>query len=261
MDTQKIAEENLILKVRTGSFLYGTETENSDVDYVGVCIPPKDVVFGLYKFDQYIGNTNSDGSGVANTKEDVDITIYSLTKFIELVSANNPNILEIIFAPKENIVFIDEYGFGSALLSEGFKDMVVSQLVANRFMGYATAQKKKLLRPPDQKTGSRVSMIEEYGYDLKFASHLVRLLSFGIELLETGKLSLPAKNATILKEIKTGFWTLEAVLALVESLEEVFREEEENSPLRKTPDRKKVSDFLVYLMETYWKTFPEKART
>lgn len=47
MDFAKLAQENIVLKVRTGSHLFGTNTPESDTDYEGVFMPPAEVVFGL----------------------------------------------------------------------------------------------------------------------------------------------------------------------------------------------------------------------
>ncbi len=43
----EIVEQNKILEIKTGSFLYGTNTENSDEDFCGVFIPPINYYFGL----------------------------------------------------------------------------------------------------------------------------------------------------------------------------------------------------------------------
>ena len=75
------ANENLILKISAGSYLYGTNTEKSDKDYIGICIPPEDYVIGLYNFEQYKYDTKKSNEHRLNNKDDVDYTIYSLKKF------------------------------------------------------------------------------------------------------------------------------------------------------------------------------------
>ena len=74
-----------ILKVVAGSRAYGTNTEDSDYDYRGICIQPKKYLLGLDKFEQH-------------EEKEPDTVIYSLEKFVRLALQNNPNILEILFA-------------------------------------------------------------------------------------------------------------------------------------------------------------------
>ena len=45
--TKPLSKMNLIVKMKFGSHLYGTDTENSDVDYKGVFLPSKeDILLG-----------------------------------------------------------------------------------------------------------------------------------------------------------------------------------------------------------------------
>ena len=53
MNEQEIALDNLIYKFRSGSQLYGTVTSNSDKDFAGIFIPPKDYVIGLSRDQQH----------------------------------------------------------------------------------------------------------------------------------------------------------------------------------------------------------------
>lgn len=45
--------ERMILLANTGSFAYGTNTEESDRDYKGICIPPIEYMLGLKHFNEY----------------------------------------------------------------------------------------------------------------------------------------------------------------------------------------------------------------
>ena len=48
----ELAKNNLIYKVITGSYAYGTRTPESDMDYSGIFIPSEDYVIGLNRCDQ-----------------------------------------------------------------------------------------------------------------------------------------------------------------------------------------------------------------
>lgn len=50
----EIAEKNKILEIRSGSHLYGLNTENSDKDYVGIFLAPIEYHLGLQKVEQMI---------------------------------------------------------------------------------------------------------------------------------------------------------------------------------------------------------------
>lgn len=161
-------EKNLIYMVVSGSHLYGTATELSDIDKRGVCVPPRNVVMGFAnRFEQknYTGE---------------DTTVYSLMRFIELASDCNPNIIELLFAPKEAaVVWTDLW---EELVKH--RQKFVSANAYHRFSGYAFAQLKKikshkgwLLNPPSHKPTR-----EEFG--LTESSLGLRELSTGVDAYE-----------------------------------------------------------------------------
>lgn len=52
MNEQELAEENKILLIRCGSHLYGTNTPESDEDFVGVFIPDTPYLLGLNTIEE-----------------------------------------------------------------------------------------------------------------------------------------------------------------------------------------------------------------
>lgn len=84
----------IIFEAKMGSHAYGTNIPTSDIDLRGVFIQPlEDVLKYGYK-DQVADKTN-------------DIVFYELKRFLELVKKNNPNILELLNAPKDCIIHKD----------------------------------------------------------------------------------------------------------------------------------------------------------
>ena len=145
MDYRKMAEDNQILKVRVGSHLFGTDTPESDLDYEGIFMPSKSMLFGLASCREVdLGKASKDESG-RNTSDAVDYKIREYRTFVRLALQNNPNILNILFTNRENVIFSDDFGrrlLGRAMLfphKEGLK----------RFMGYAISQLKKMSIKPD----------------------------------------------------------------------------------------------------------------
>jgi len=140
MEEQKIAEKNLILKFLSGSHAYGTQTPESDKDHIGVFIPPERYILGNKRCEQVQIRTNPSDSKKKNTKEDTDTVIYSLPKYLQLLAANNPTVLETLFYEKKNILFCND--FGKRVL-DSWK-IFASKKAKHTFLGYSYTQKKAL---------------------------------------------------------------------------------------------------------------------
>lgn len=73
-------------------------------------------------------------------------------------------------------------------------------------MGYARQQHERMLGLRGQRNVTRPELVDKYGYDTKYASHIIRLCIQGMELLSCGKLSLPMAepDAKFLRGIRKG---------------------------------------------------------
>ncbi len=120
-------ERHTILKVIWGSQAFGTASPQSDTDVRGVCIPPARYLLGLSAFEQY---------------EDAatDTVIYGLAKFTVLAMANNPNMLDILWAEERHVLHVDDYGRELQALRTHF----LSTRVAKTYAGYADSQLKRM---------------------------------------------------------------------------------------------------------------------
>jgi predicted nucleotidyltransferase len=98
-DIQKMCEEKevtLLYLVKFGSHLYGTDTSESDVDYKGIFLPSKEQCF-LQNVPKSI--TYSTGKNDSkNTEDDVDIQLWSLQYFLQLLSKGEINALDLCFS-------------------------------------------------------------------------------------------------------------------------------------------------------------------
>lgn len=93
MAIEELKEKQLILlECISGSKAYGLDTPESDTDIKGIFFLPKEAFFGLYYIDQVSNESN-------------DIIYYELGRFIELLSKNNPNILELLNTPEDCMGF------------------------------------------------------------------------------------------------------------------------------------------------------------
>ncbi len=125
MRIEDLRERGLIvLECISGSRAYGLDTANSDTDIKGVFVLPKRNYYGLNYIPQISNETN-------------DITFYELGRFMELLSVNNPNILELLNTPKNSILF--KHPYLEAINSE----LIVSKLCKDTFGKFAYSQIKK----------------------------------------------------------------------------------------------------------------------
>ena len=107
---------------------------------------------------------------------------------------------------------------------------------------------KKLEESPNQK---RRADVRKYGYDVKFAYHVVRLLNEVEQIMTEHTLDLQ-RNREQLKSIRRGEWTFEELLSYFEekerSLEKVYNE----STLRYSPDRELIKELLINCLEEHF---------
>ena len=72
--------KHIILLGLAGSYSYGTNNENSDIDVRGVTLNRKSDLIGMTSYDQY-------------TDENTDTVIYTFNKIIRLLLECNPCLL------------------------------------------------------------------------------------------------------------------------------------------------------------------------
>ena len=96
-------------------------------------------------------------------------------------------------------------------------------------------------------------MERKFGYDTKHASHLLRLMYEGEEILTTGKLTFPRPEAKFLLDVRNGALTFDELLKLVENYDNLFEELYDKSKLPKSPDRVKVDELCIELVKEHLK--------
>lgn len=320
MDVTKWIDNRTILKVYRGSHSYGTNHEDSDIDFGGICIPPKEYILGFDNFEQWECKDYKSYPGYKEGNNKAEVTIFSLHKFVNLAFNCNPNIVEHLFIDPKHIVHCDE--FGQMLLNN--RELFLTKRAKHTFGGYAYSQLKRLTNKlplnelkqrignlNEQKrnyniyltkveykleilkggiesitdndaekiialtneindyknriniideeinkiqeemgkgqhkhVGSHKDLIEQYGFDVKHGLHLIRLLLMGIEILDTGHLSVLRPERDYLLAIRNGEYTLEQVKSHAEKLFIQLDEAYNNSKLPHSPDRDKINELL-----------------
>jgi len=115
-----------LLIVKRGSQAYGTAIPTSDIDYAGVYIQHIDNILGYGYKEQINDDTN-------------DTVFYEIKRFLDLVSTNNPTILELLNTPEDCILY--KHPLMDEILQH--KDKFITKKCSNSFAGYAIQQIKK----------------------------------------------------------------------------------------------------------------------
>lgn len=119
--------KRIILMGLGGSYAYGTNNENSDIDFRGVTLSLPSDLLGLTKFEQY-------------EDENTDTVIYSFNKIVRLLLECNPNTIELLGLDEEQ--YLIKTALGQELLDN--KNLFLSKRAAKSFGGYASAQLRRL---------------------------------------------------------------------------------------------------------------------
>jgi predicted nucleotidyltransferase len=308
-------ERKVIYKVESGSYLYGTNTESSDKDYVSVFIPTTYDLLSLQKCEFIDESTKKSSEDRKNTSADIDNQSYSISNYLHLVLSGNPNLTEILFS--ENPIIEDS----AFLIFKNNASRLISRRVYNSFTGFAVSQMKKLeykskrfiqlekalehleKECQDGICDDKAEMSEELsswlnehlteykggknnvkhfhknlpvktiyekikeeyerygwrtktqtfaalGYDVKYASHVIRLFHESEELLTAGRLSFPitGKAYDDIMAIKLGKITIEQFYEMCGYYEDLNRKALANTVLPDKADWKWANDALVDLL-------------
>lgn len=97
---------NLVVKMKFGSHLYGTNTETSDTDYKGVFLPSLEECL-LNKIPKSYNLSTKKGEA-RNSSEDIDTEIYSLHKFINLAVEGETVAIDMLHAPTNMLLYTSD---------------------------------------------------------------------------------------------------------------------------------------------------------
>jgi uncharacterized protein len=103
-----------------------------------------------------------------------------------------------------------------------------------------------------EKASYRKDMTLDKGYDYKFASHIVRLLSEGYQLMTEHKITFPLQNAEEITDIKNGKYTLEYIKESIDDWKSRFRIAEESCDLPSRNSNQKKIERLTSELQMRW---------
>ena len=129
----------------------------------------------------------------------------------------------------------------------------MSRLAADRFLGYLRAQRAAMVGAAGAHT-NRPELVARHGYDTKYAMHALRLGLQGIELLSTGRITLPVPRPDLdyLRAIRRGEVPLAEVVAAVTAAEARLAALRDAAAVPPQPDRRWADDWLHRSHQEFW---------
>jgi predicted nucleotidyltransferase len=259
MDSREIVERGTILRATVGSTVHGLHHGGQDDrDEMAVFVEPPEFLIGharargirggMYGFEHFVDRTQPEGA--RSGPGDLDLVAYSLRKYVRLALKGHPTILLLLFVPDE--LTLVETKLGKELRE--LRPALLSRRAGHGYLGYLRGQRGRLVGTRGQRHVNRPELVEAHGFDTKYAMHAARLGYQGIELLETGRLTLPMREPqrSRVMAIRTGERTFEETIAEIEDVERRLAGALERTELRPEPDRATVDRFLVDAYRRAW---------
>lgn len=235
-----------------GSEAYGVNKDYSDRDIYAFCIPNKEVVFphlageieGFGKQKQRFDVFQK--HHIDFNKIQYDVQVYSIIKYFQLCIDNNPNMGDSLYTPHRCVIHCSDIGE----MVRSNRHIFLHKGIFHRFKGYSYSQLNKARTKVP--TGKRVETIKQYGVDVKFLYHVVRLVLECEQALIEGTIDLE-KNRDHLLAIRNGNVSLEEG-------EKWFNEKErtleklytDSKVLPHYPDEDKIKQLLLNCLEQWY---------
>lgn len=101
----------------------------------------------------------------------------------------------------------------------------------------------------------RPELVERYGFDTKYAGHILRLGYQGIAYMETGgfDVPMPAPQREVILAVRTGEISENDVLSLAGMVEAELKAAIDASLLPERPDYDRVNEFLISAYQEGWR--------
>lgn len=280
MDTRNWVDKNTIYKTVVGSTAYGTNTPESDIDLKGICVPPlayyfgtrtfeqqefsaDHTIFSLRKFVQLAQDANPNILEMLYTREE-DVVVNTI--WGESLRANRD-----MFLSKKARHTFGGYAHAQLQRIKGHRrwimyketeprpeDFVIkktrldSQKNVISYEHFQEEQYKGALKRWNQylswkrdRNPERAILEEKYGYDTKYAMHLIRLLRMGVEIIRDGIVLTYRPDREELMEIRNGLWCYEKLIAYAESMDAELQQLYETSQLPHAPDTERIDKWLI----------------
>ena len=225
--------------VEVGSTAHGISTTTTDDDFDATAVRIEsftELITGSLNRQSLMIRTQPEG--VRSRMGDIDLQVYTLRRFALLAAKGNPSILGGLFSQKVH---------RSTLNMEPLVGMVASKRAGSAFLGYMRQQLERWQGIRGQKNVKRPELVDAYGFDTKYAAHVVRLGYQGVEYMNTGRYSMPLPNdiAERIIGLREGRMTEADAMVWAESVENELLQASATSNLPAGPAIAAINRWLV----------------
>jgi hypothetical protein len=245
-----------------GSHAYGVADTSvrdklPDFDVYGFCIPPKEMIFphltgkisgfgtAPQNFENFQKHHIMDVDAVGGKGKEWDIQVFSIVRYFELCRQNNPNMVDSLFTPEECVIHCTNVG----RMVRDNRHLFLSKESWKKFRGYAQSQLKKMNDKNPE--GGRKEIVEKFGYDVKFAYHIIRLFDEVEQILLEGTINLQ-RAREVMKAIRRGDWTAVEVRNWAIEKEKALEVAYTKSTLPEHPDEERLLRLLKECLEEHY---------
>ncbi|MGL5852288.1 MAG: nucleotidyltransferase domain-containing protein [Phycicoccus sp.] len=252
---REVARRHEILRAEVGSGVHGMAIAGTDDhDEAGVYLEEPAQLLGLASAPgHWVWRTQP--MGARSGPGDTDLTMYSLRKFMRLAVAGNPTVLIPLFASGRSLLRTTPLGDELRALTP----RILSVAAGHRFLGYLDGQRERMTGGGRRsRVPNRPELVERHGYDTKYASHALRLGRQGLELVTTGRLTLPLSDGDLrdCMAVKRGEVGFDEALRLVDRTRARLASllERGETVLPAEPGREEVDRWMVTAHQRHWRS-------
>lgn len=236
--TNKRLGNRIILLGLGGSYAYGTNNENSDVDFRGVTLPLPSDLLGLTDFEQF-------------EDKQTDTVIYSFNKIVKLLLECNPNTCEILGLEEEQ--YLIKTPIGQELVDNS--GIFLSKRAAKSFRGYASAQLRRL-----QNAIARDSMPQERKEEhiLNSVRNALEDFQYRYGSFEYGEIKLyidkavtPGMNTEIFVDARQSHMPLREFQKMFSTMNHVIRDYDKIGKRNKKKDNNHLNKHAMHLIRLF----------
>lgn len=159
--------------------------------------------------------------GVRSRMGDIDLQVYTARKFARLALGGNPSILNVLYVPSYH-----HQNEGWKQLRLGLQRFAPSRRAGSAFLGYMRQQMERWQGYRGQRNVTRPELVEAYGFDTKYAAHIIRLGFQGRVFMEESRIPIPLPDdfAAEIRSLRTGGLTQDEALAWASRVENDLHE-------------------------------------
>jgi hypothetical protein len=246
---------NLLLVVEVGSTAHGTGIPGGeDFDMIGVEIETLEQVFSTNRDALRSAMHRTQPEGSRSGPGDTDLTIHPLRKFLALAASGNPSILMCLWSP---VIKITPLGEELRSIAPAF----IGRHVIPKYRGYMYSQTSRLLgigggKHGKRGGGQRPELIEQHGYDTKYAMHAARLGFQCKELLTTGKLTFPIQDwpGDWLRNVRLGLMPFDEWWTVIQNVDADCEALLDDESYRAGPDTEAIIKWSYQTHLWHWRT-------